>query len=78
MYLKSGIQQESVEFQDTQSDNENNLVYEYEEYKYFETIYKIQQELFKYTEEGCYPLCEYLSTEELDNYVNWIFEHCSS
>lgn len=77
MYLKNGPQQEVIEIQDDKREDEYSLVHEDEHYKFFNTIYTIRKELFNYSEEGCYPLCEYLSHEDLENYVEWVFNNYS-
>ena len=73
---KNGQQQEQenqdytneIEY-DEYSDQED------EEYYKFQTTYILRQKIFEYVEDNCEPLCEYLSLEELDNYVEWLFIH---
>ena len=74
---KNGQQQDQQENQDytNETDYDEYSDQEDEEYYTFETTYILRQRLFEYVEDHCEPLCEFLSLEELDNYVEWLFIH---
>ena len=74
---KNGQQQDQQENQDytNETDYDEYSDQEDEDYYTFETTYILRQRLFEYVEEQCEPLCEFLSLEELDNYVEWLFIH---
>ena len=72
---KNGQQQDQQENQDytNETDYDEYSDQEDEEYYTFETTYILRQRLFEYVEDHCEPLCEFLSLEELDNYIEWLF-----
>ena len=37
-----------------------------------ETAILIRQKIFEYVNDGVYPLCEYLSIDNVENYVKWL------
>ena len=73
---KNGQQQDHQEDYVNETDyDEEYLNQEDEDYYTFETTYILRQRLFEYIEDQCEPLGEYLSLEELDNYIEWLFIH---
>jgi hypothetical protein len=37
-----------------------------------ETAILIRQKIFEYVNDGVHPLCEYLSVDNVENYVKWL------
>jgi len=41
-----------------------------------ETINIIKDEIYDYIDKSGYPLCEYLYYEDIERFVEWMFENC--
>ena len=53
---------------------ENNQEFQKEDNEIYinETAILIRQKIFEYVNDGVHPLCEYLSIDNVENYVKWL------
>jgi hypothetical protein len=54
----------------------NEIKEQYERDYLDDTVYLLQKRLLDYSDDGLFPLCEFLSLEQIENYVDWLFIHC--
>jgi len=53
-------------YENQESQKEDNEIY------INETAILIRQKILEYVNDGVYPLCEYLSIDNVENYVKWL------
>lgn len=71
-FNKNEDQYANDEFDDICYENNQESQKEENENYINETAILIRQKIFEYVNDGVYPLCEYLSIDNVENYVKWL------
>jgi len=62
----------NYEFDEISSENYQESQKEEDELYINETAILIRQKIFEYVHDGIHPICEYLSIDNVENYVRWL------
>ena len=65
-------QYQNDEFEDTCYETQQESQKEENEIYINETAILVRQKIFEYVNDRVHPLCEYLSVDNVENYVRWL------